>query len=341
MNELEKWYKVYALYKDTPFIGFIEEYFEELFEQSNCVCKELSNFKNEESYNEYFTLEDTLELSSNFLSTIDRWYPEYLNEGLNNGAIDIYDKNDDYNIYESKNNGACFVKEKTRNEDKIHYFKTISLPLEHNIDDVYALVHELFHSVNSNITYNSNDFRVLTESVSITYEFILYDYLKQNNICSVDNIKPIEFRIYDLLKKANKLSKGLNIFKKVKENINELKNVNIGYIIPKKDETEEEKLERERKIKLEKEKIFENFYDLRKTLEYYLGTLIAIVNFKRYKDSKLDIKTIEEYNHSLKYNEELESLNILFDKFPSIEEVKEAMDYILNEINNSRTIKIR
>ena len=54
----------------------------------------LSKLKSNENYEKYFTLEDTIELSKKFLATIDDRYPNYLNEGLNNGAIDIYDKSD-------------------------------------------------------------------------------------------------------------------------------------------------------------------------------------------------------------------------------------------------------
>ena len=88
--------------------------------------------------------------------------------------------------------------------------------------------------------------------------------------------------------------------------------------------------------KEEKESLKDDYHNLRKTIEYYLGTLIAIINYKKYKEGKLDINTIEDYNYSLKKNDELESLDILFDRFPSIQEVNESIDFILNEINNSK-----
>ena len=323
-KELEKWYKVYALYKDTPYIGFIEEFYDKLYEQSYSVWMKLSKLKSNENYEKYYILEDTIELSKKFLSTIDDDYPKYLNDGLNNGAIEIYDKSDlydfDRNKINGKDKGAYFVVEDVKHGNVINHFKTISLPLEHNIEDVYALIHELFHSINASAFYDSYDFRLLTESVSITYEFILYDYLKEQGICSEDRIKPIEFRIVDLCKKAGTLAEGLTIFKNVKENIDTLKTISI--------QTSKE----------EKESIKNNYYTLRKTIEYYLGTLIAIINYKKYKEGKLDIKTIEEYNYSLKNNDELESLDILFDRFPSLEEIKESLDFIIDEINNSKSI---
>lgn len=323
-KELEKWYKVYTLYKDTPYIGFIEEFYDKLYEQSYSVWMKLSKLKSNENYEKYYILEDTIELSKKFLSTIDDDYPKYLNDGLNNGAIEIYDKSDlydfDRNKINGKDKGAYFVVEDVKHGNVINHFKTISLPLEHNIEDVYALIHELFHSINASAFYDSYDFRLLTESVSITYEFILYDYLKEQGICSEDRIKPIEFRIVDLCKKAGTLAEGLTIFKNVKENIDTLKTISI--------QTSKE----------EKESIKNNYYTLRKTIEYYLGTLIAIINYKKYKEGKLDIKTIEEYNYSLKNNDELESLDILFDRFPSLEEIKESLDFIIDEINNSKSI---
>ena len=222
-KELEKWYKVYALYKDTPYIGFIEEFYDKLYEQSYSVWMKLSKLKSNENYEKYYILEDTIELSKKFLSTIDDDYPKYLNDGLNNGAIEIYDKSDlydfDRNKINGKDKGAYFVVEDVKHGNVINHFKTISLPLEHNIEDVYALIHELFHSINASAFYDSYDFRLLTESVSITYEFILYDYLKEQGICSEDRIKPIEFRIVDLCKKAGTLAEGLTIFKNVKEKI--------------------------------------------------------------------------------------------------------------------------
>lgn len=341
-QQLERWYKVYAIYKDTPFIGFIEEYLEELLRQVCHVYVKINNFKHDENYLDYYTLEETLDLSKKFLSTIDEDYPNYLNQGLINGFIDIYDK-DDYYEYDSEGNFIDVEKEgpyyETRDISEMHRVKTISLPLKHNIDDVYSLIHELFHSISASASYHvSNDFKVLTESVSITYEFILYDYLKENGICSKDRIKPIEFRINDLRKKTETLAIGMDILKKVKENIDDLKNIKVCYIPAAKDETKEEKLERERKIKNERETIGKDYFKLRKVLEYYLGTLIAVINYKRYKEGKLDIETIEEYTYSIKNNEELESLNILFDKFPSLKEVQDSLDFILNEINNSKSI---
>jgi hypothetical protein len=326
LKELKKWYKVYVLYKDTPYIGFLEEFYNKLYEQSYNVWMKLSKLKSNENYEKYFTLEDTIELSKKFLATIDDRYPNYLNEGLNNGAIDIYDKSDLYdlnrNMINGKEKGPYYVIEDIKHGDVINHFKTISLPLEHNLEDVYALIHELFHSINASAFYDSYDFRLLTESVSITYEFILYDYLKEQGICSEDRIKPIEFRIVDLCKKAGTLAKGLTIFKNIKENIDILKGTFTQV------------------NKEEKKSLKDDYHTLRKTIEYYLGTLIAIINYKKYKEGKLDINTIEDYNYSLKKNDELESLDILFDRFPSIQEVNESIDFILNEINNSK-IKIK
>ena len=153
LKELKKWYKVYVLYKDTPYIGFLEEFYNKLYEQSYNVWMKLSKLKSNENYEKYFTLEDTIELSKKFLATIDDRYPNYLNEGLNNGAIDIYDKSDLYDLNRNKINGKdkgpYYVREDIEHDDVINHFKTISLPLEHNLEDVYALIHELFHSINA------------------------------------------------------------------------------------------------------------------------------------------------------------------------------------------------
>ena len=330
-KELEKWYKVYALYKATPYIGFIEEFLDELEPQSYAIWKKLSQLSYDYEFKKYYTLEDALQLAKEFLLTLGDAQAKFLDDGIKNGSIEIYDVTDEYdiknNIFNGRFIGPYYSKQEIEYEDYKNLFKLISLPLRHNIDDVYSLIHELAHASNADVKYDSSDWRVLTESASITYEFILMDYLIQNDICNEDNLKPVAYRMIDFFKKARDLAQGLTIFRKIKENIDSFKEIQLYDTSSAKDKDDKERL-----IKEQREDIAGNFKTLRKTLEYYLGTLIAIINYKRFKEGKLDYKTFEKYCDALKENEQLESLDILFDRVPSIEEINEAIDMILEVI---------
>ncbi len=333
-KELEKWYRVYVLYKDTPYIGFLEEYADELFIQSFTIWNMLSKIKFDYNCTKYYTLEDTLSLCKDFAKTIDDEFPKFFEEGLRNGSIEIYDPDDEYDANNNRFDGKSIGAYYTKYFDKNSIHKIISLPLEHNIFDASALIHELYHAKSADVYEDSNDWKILTESTAITSEFIFLDYLMKNNICSEDNLKPTESRLEDLLEKARTLSNGLTIYKKIKMNLDSLKDTPIYELSSISDKSEKERVKNE-----QREEIKNNYRILRKTIEYYLGTIIALLNYKNYKEGKITIKKLEEYNCSLKENNELESLDILFEKLPSIEEIKDAINYIVEIINKNKEDK--
>ena len=322
---------MYALYKDTPYIGLIEEYIDELFPQSFSVWNQLSLLKFDDfKCDKYLTLEDTLSLCKDFLNTVDKDYPDFLDDGIKRGSVEFYDKEDIYdyndNLIEGKYVGANYRRHYEEQDDGLtKVFKTISIPLEHNIYDVYTLTHEFYHTASAGSNEDTYDWSVLTESIAITYEFILFDYLSKNNICNEDNMKPIEFRLKDLLQKAERLANGLTIYKKIKSNLDDLKDTELY------DFEEDEGIQ--------KEKIDEDYRSFRKTIEYYAGILIGILTYKKYKEGKVTIDNIEDYCYALSENNQLESLEILFEKFPSKEEVKDAINFVVEDISKNKADK--
>ncbi len=324
-KKLEDWTKVYILFRESNYIKFIDNYSDKLFIQSFIVWNKLAETKSNHKNKEYFTLEETIDLSKKFLNELDLQYSKYLDDSLSNGTIDIYDPDDESalkeNLVDGEFKGPRYFKKEIENEEKTNSFKSISLPLEHNINDSYSLIHELFHAISADIDKDAFDWNILTESVSITYEFLLWDYLSQNNISNEDSVNPIIFRLEDLSNKSRMLSEGLIIYNKIKSN-SDLLYKQLDKVTSAGD------IEKQRE---EKRKYFRA---LTKTLEYYLGTLIAILNYKKYKEGSLDLKTIETYYESLTKNNELESLNVLFTEFPSVEEIKDALDFTIKKIND-------
>ncbi len=129
------------------------------------------------------------------------------------------------------------------------------------------------------------------------------DYLVENNICDEDNLKPIAYRLNnELLKEAETLANGLTIFKKIKLNFDDFKNMPL-YDLSSITDKEEKK----RQMDIQREEIRKNYQKLQKNIEYYFGSVIAILNYKRFKEGLLDIETIEDYGYALSDNEQLES----------------------------------
>ena len=246
-----------------------------------------------------------------FLDYIPKnWYPILLEELMNNGVVNIYDITDEKKFKEYG--------------DEAYYARhngnhTINIPLYHDINDAFIIVHEFMHYI---VYLNgvSVDGFLFTEAISISHEMLFYDYLKQNKLYEEYLSSPISLRLLSIKDKTNAM---LNVIKEY--------------------ESERSKSFMLTTLEESSEKASKNFYDLSAIIIYLTGETLAIQIYYYYKLGLITIEDLQELNRLINNNEHLESLNLIFKSIPTTEDIRESIIYIRNELlkNCEKTIKLQ
>ncbi len=259
----------------------------------------------EEEYDEYYSTFDSIKIAREFIEFINPNYLKDFDKFLIDGSFDIISESEE-------ENDDGYVDVEILDDGKIR--NSIHIPLKHNLDDVYAIVHEFFHTTNIG-SFENIDRDLLTESVSIFYEFVLHDYLRNKNVNQKDNDASINFRLNQLLDDSYSLNFELD------DIYDALDSMNLDY---KKHSTKE---------------IDEYYEDLISDVNYFVSSLIAIIKYYEYKKGYIRINQFERFNESLKREDGLNSLNYIFIKDISEEDIKEACEFIKNELSNVKGMK--
>ena len=285
-------------YKNVSQIIYSEykEYHEELIEKRNKI--------------NYMSLNETLNIVKDFLMKINPEYSRLLEKLMNNGVINLYDINDEYKFKEYGDEAYY-----ARHDGK----HTINVPLYHDINDAFTIVHEFMHYI---VCLNgvSVDGFLLTEAISISHEMLFYDYLKQNKLYEEYLASPIALRLLSIKDKSNAM---LNVIKEY--------------------ESERSKSFMLTTLEESSENASKNFYDLSAKIIYLTGETLAIQIYHYYKLGLITIEDLQELIRLINNNEHLESLNLIFKCIPTTEDIREAIIYIRNELlkNCEKTIKLQ
>ena len=167
-------------HKEDPMIKFLIENKEYIKEISNLTYEELQILYSPNiGYNNYYSVYDSLDLADSYLEGLNPNYKKELDDLVNKGFVEFIES--DRNI--------SSIRVRVYDDGRLE--PNITISQTHTIDDAYDLVHEYMHYTNANDGINL-DRRLFTECISILHEFLFYDYLKENNISSSDNINPIK-----------------------------------------------------------------------------------------------------------------------------------------------------
>ena len=333
MSNEELFAKTYSRFKGSNFFSIIEDGYSYFTEQAYKVLKELTKpeVKKEDNenyyynYSEYVTMMDSLAICRDFLlDTFGKDCLQAFDKYIKKGNIELFDASSEEerkNHPESLEHGAhyCAIyRDKYDDEGNYIYaniIQNIEVPMFHNICDVYDIIHEFMHATNDIYKGNrSSDRDILGESSSITVEFILHEYLVSKNICPHDVHTPVIERLSLLIKESKRLLDKLSLYYKV---TSDEKYKNIKYNFSNDND---------------KKEVLDEYYKICNILKYYLGTVIAALNYKRYIEGTLDVEKIENYNFAIDNNDELKSLSVIFDRLPTNDEVAESIDFLVHSI---------
>lgn len=305
--EIDTLTNILTFHRDSEIMKLLmkeQDYFESI---SEAIIKETSkNHKETEDKRKkvnYISYKDTLDIVKSFLGSINSRYPRLLEGLIRNGIVNIYDLDD---------------KESVKEFGKEPYFQiskgkiTINIPMEHNIEDMFSIVHEFMHYVTCYRGCSVDGF-ILTENVSITYEMLLYDFLKEKGLFEEDRFAPIATRLLSIEEKSRTILESFENFELSRKKSFKLSDI-------KEDSAKAER----------------DFEDISKQFIYLFCETLAIHNYHNYKEGIITIKNLEEMCRRLNNNENLESLNfILPTEKPSAEEIASSIDFLENEPNKS------
>lgn len=278
---------IYSEYKD---------YYEELIEKRNKIS--------------YMSLSEILNIVKDFLMNINPEYPILLEKLMNNGVINLYDIDDEKKLKEYGDEAYY-----ARHDGK----HTINIPLYHDINDAFTIVHEFMHYI---VCLNgvSVDGFLLTEAISISHEMLFYDYLKQNKLYEEYLSSPIALRLLSIKDISNAM---LNVIEEYESERSK------SFMLTTLEESSDE--------------ASKNFHDLSAIIIYLTGETLAIQIYHYHKLGLITIEDLQELIRLINNNEHLESLNLIFKSIPTTEDIRESIIYIRNELlkNCEKTIKLQ
>lgn len=298
---------VLVYHSDDIYIKYLLDNIDFLERTADTILRELEMVDFPEYiYDMYMPLETTLSLTQEFLSTINEEYPKRFETLIQNGSFNLYDGSDKENrrLYGLQ---AYHESYEENNEERVN----INVPIGHTIDDLYTIIHEFIHNTNMS---ESVDRSIYTETSSILYEYLLYRFLKEKDVNQQDNKYSLLYRVKDLRRKANFISTYCKFVKETRK---------------------------EYKLNTDEETLEEDYHSVSSDIKYYLGELISVLKYHDLVRGIIDIKHINNFNEGITKNDDNESLNYLFIKEPTDEEITSSLTCILEELmkNNSKTNK--
>lgn len=305
---------VLLFHKDSEILKLLFNNIDYYKNVSRIIYSECKDYQDElvEKRNKinYMSLSETLNIVKDFLMKINPEYPILLEELMNNGVVNIYDITDEKKLKEYGDEAYYAIHNGNH---------TINIPLYHDINDTFIIVHEFMHYI---VYLNgvSVDGFLFTEAISISHEMLFYDYLKQNKLYEEYLSSPIALRLLSIKDKSNAM---LNVIKEY--------------------ESERSKSFMLTTLEESSEKASKNFYDLSAIIIYLTGETLAIQIYYYYKLGLITIEDLQELIRLINNNEHLESLNLIFKSIPTTEDIRESIIYIRNELLKKceKTIKLQ
>ncbi len=282
--------KVQLLLNNLDFFDNICNFILEKGESLKYEFKTLSKLSNDDAFN----------LSNLVLSTFSSSYPSILEQYREDNRLIVTD--------ESKNlmgSGNAFL------DDKDNKIK-IRLGLHSDIFDPYLIVHEFMHSLNEN-NPRSLDRELLTEGFAIYSEYLVSDYLENNNINNIENTELLKLRLFTMQSRLSNLKEYIHNIRELNTNKDELN------------------------ISDEEISMFDigNFLS---TIQYAFGNITAIMLYKRHQDGLFDNDTYSRLNEEMKDSSDYKVFNELFINGLDYNEFVSSYESIIKYINKENSL---
>ena len=146
------------------------------------------NLDSVREFKEHIDINDSINLVIEFFNSINPEYA-YRTQNIINGEKNIYGDKEDYSVK------FCSIPKSNKNNRKsgVNFDGRVRIDYDNTIADAFSITHEMTHKLSA--PYNQcNLFKFfLQETSSLEMEFVLYDYLKYNEIYKEDVI----YRIID------------------------------------------------------------------------------------------------------------------------------------------------
>lgn len=231
-------------------------------------------------YNKKYSLKESDKIVKDFLEQLNPYYNEYYEERKKDGTI-LFD-------HHPQTIEAAFSSYDIINEKRIIY-----IPLEKTIEDSFAIVHELMHDINMDITMENIARYFYTEGLSLLSELLFEDFLEERKIKQCKN--PNNRGLYSLKSKAIEVDFNIKLIKTyLKDGYIDQDNL-LDILISYPDYYSED---------LESI-VYKITYDEELTLDeeqpYIMGGLMATYMYDRIKNNKNNILELFELNQMLKY----------------------------------------
>mgnify|MGYP006916060324 CR=1 FL=1 len=243
---------------------------------NNIILKQPDVYFKYKYYKKY-DLKETDKIVTKFLYNLNPDYKEYYELRKKDGTIDFNYKHTDgespYSVYEFGN-------------------RFIYLPLNNNIEDSYAIVHELFHDINLDEKEESIARMFYTEGISMLGEVLLEEFLQNKNI--KDSKAPINFMLYCLKTKSIDVDFNIKLIESYLIN----NYIDKGSIIKVLNTYSSSYVE---DLSYSIHKIVDTYeLSLDEQQTYIVGGLITFYMYDRIKQNRKNIKELFELNEELK-----------------------------------------
>ena len=172
--------------------------FEGFYMSYNCsnILLNERNFKFNDRYKKKFDFNKVDTLAEQFLNSLNPIYLNYYRLRKNDGTFIFNPDKSGYGYSTFNNDTSC---------------REIYVGLTGHIEDVFTIVHELFHDINMTDDFDSSGRYFFTECLSMVGEFLLSDYLVEKNIIEQKNV--IHMCLYFLKNKALEVNFNLKLIK--------------------------------------------------------------------------------------------------------------------------------
>lgn len=133
---------VLLFHKDSEILKLLFNNIDYYKSVSRIIYSECKDYQDElvEKRNKinYMSLSETLNIVKDFLMKINPEYPILLEELMNNGVVNIYDITDEKKLKEYGDEAYYAIHNGNH---------TINIPLYHDINDAFIIVHEFMHYI--------------------------------------------------------------------------------------------------------------------------------------------------------------------------------------------------
>lgn len=266
---------------------------------------------------EKMSIDDSINLVRDFLSSVDKKYVDIFDKTLNDGVFELFLIEDD--LVERPKEPVTYPKPEA----------SIYIPVQNNITDGSIIVHEFFHYLNDNNNIGLNRY-IFTEMISIYFELRYCKYLVDKRISKDALNKEICKRLDNTLIASDNLcftSSVLDIY----YNTGEINKKNISFL----DKFREiYKYERENLIDFYHDSNFcEDISEFESDISYVIGSFLAFNALNETAVSDIKMKYINENINQMNIKDVFEVLQTDFDEYPNwIKICKENLKKAVSEI---------